>query len=81
MVRRAAQEAIDGLPAHRFRVVAKAVRSLQDDPRLLAHKLADSGLWRVRVGRQRLVCSVEHEARTVTILALTSSREEGASGR
>lgn len=80
-VRRAAQRALDSLPANRFRIVAEAVRSLQDDPRLLAHKLADSGLWRVRVGRYRLICSVEYDARSVTILALTSRGEENASGR
>ncbi len=80
-VRRAAKEALDRMPERAFRVVSGAVRSLREDPTLLVHKLADSGLWRARVGRYRLICSLDNEARTVTILALTSRKEDPAAPR
>jgi mRNA-degrading endonuclease RelE of RelBE toxin-antitoxin system len=80
-VRRAAKEALDRMPQRAFRMVSEAVRSLREDPTLLVHKLADSGLWRARIGRYRLICSLNNEARTVTILALTSRKEEPATPR
>jgi mRNA-degrading endonuclease RelE of RelBE toxin-antitoxin system len=80
-VRRAAKEALDRMPERAFRMVSGVVRNLREDPRLLVHKLADSGLWRARVGRYRLICSLDNEARAVTILALTSRKEEPATPR
>ncbi len=81
IVRHAAREALDRMPERAFRMVSEAVKSLREDPSLLVHKLADSGLWRVHVGRYRLICSLDNMARTVTILALTSRKERPSAPR
>ncbi len=74
-LRPAVKQVLDSLPRRDYRIVPNAVNTLHQDPRLIVHKLADSGLWRLRVGRYRLVVAIDNEAELVTILALTSSKK------
>ena len=73
LLRRPAQEALNNLPRKDIRMVSDAVETLREDPRPAVHRLADSGLWRLRVGRHRLICAIDDDAEIVTILALTFS--------
>ncbi|MDP2936760.1 MAG: type II toxin-antitoxin system RelE/ParE family toxin, partial [Dehalococcoidia bacterium] len=68
-LRRAAQKGLDVLPEGDYRTVAKAVSSLQENPRPpRIKKLADSGLWRIRVGQYRVVYAIDDVSRTATIV-------------
>ena len=73
LLRRAAQRGLNNLPVKDFQMVTDAIEALRDDPRPVVHRLANSGLWRLRVGQYRLVCAIDDEAELVTILAITSS--------
>lgn len=73
LLRRAAQKSLNNLPAKDFQMVTDAVEALRDDPRPVVHRLADSGLWRLPVGRYRLVCAIDDDAAIVTILYISSS--------
>ena len=73
LLRRAAQRGLNNLPVKDFPMVTDAIEALRDDPRPVVHRLANSGLWRLRVGQYRLVCAIDDEAELVTILTLTSS--------
>jgi mRNA-degrading endonuclease RelE of RelBE toxin-antitoxin system len=76
LLRRAAQQALNNLSRKDLRMVSDAMDTLREDPRPAVHRLADSGLWRLRVGRYRLVCAIDDDAEIVTILALTSSMKQ-----
>ncbi|UCC60432.1 MAG: type II toxin-antitoxin system RelE/ParE family toxin [Dehalococcoidia bacterium] len=73
LLRRAAQEALNNLPTKDFRMVGDTVVTLRDDPRPVVHRLADSGLWRLRVGRYRLVCAIDDDSGILTILSVALS--------
>ena len=70
-LRRAAQRSFSKLQNKDFSTVADVADELQGDPKSIVHRLADSGLWRVRIGRFRLVCAIDEDAKLVTILCLT----------
>jgi len=70
-LRRAAQQRLEELTEQHYEIVTVAVRTLEENPRAIVHKLADSGLWRIRVGLYRIICAIDDEAQSVTILALT----------
>jgi mRNA-degrading endonuclease RelE of RelBE toxin-antitoxin system len=75
-LRRAAQKKLSNLPDKDYEIVSEVVNTLQEDPRPIVHKLADSGLWRIRAGRYRLVCAIDYDVQTVTILCLNQQKQE-----
>ncbi len=80
-LRRAAQKGLDDLPEKDYRTVANAISGLQDNPRpTKVKKLGGSGLWRIRVGRHRVVYAVDDEARTVTIVRVARRKEDTYKG-
>ena len=80
-LRRPAQKALDALPARDYEKVAKAIGTLEEHPRPpRVKKLADSGLWRVRVGQYRIVYAVDDETRLVTIVRVARRKEDTYEG-
>jgi len=76
-LRRAAQKELDALPEQDYEKVAEAINTLEDDPRPpRVKKLGETGLWRIRVGRLRLVYAIDDEARLVTVVRVARRRED-----
>ena len=76
-LRRAAQRGLDALPERDYEMVAMAISALKENPRPpRVKKLADSGLWRVRVGQHRIVYSIDDEAQSVMIVRVARRKED-----
>jgi mRNA interferase RelE/StbE len=61
-------------PEHRPRILDR-VRSLANEPRAGAEKLAGDDAWRVRVGDYRIVFRVDDPAREVLVVRVRHRRE------
>ncbi|MEW6034737.1 MAG: type II toxin-antitoxin system RelE/ParE family toxin [Chloroflexota bacterium] len=80
-LRQAAQKQLDALSGGGYEKVARAITDLAGNPRpLRVKKLAGSGLWRVRVGRYRVVYAIDDEARLVTVVRVARRREDTYKG-
>jgi mRNA interferase RelE/StbE len=76
-LRHAAQKQLDELPERNYNAIAKVISSLEQEPRpLRVKKLSDTGLWRVRVGKYRIVYAVDNELQLVTIVRIAGRRED-----
>jgi len=75
------QKGLDALSERDYEIVAKAISALEDNPRPpRVKKLADSGLWRIRVGQYRIVYAVDDATRVVTIVRVARRREDTYKG-
>ena len=80
-LRRVVQKGLDALSERDYEIVAKAISALEDNPRPpRVKKLADSGLWRIRVGQYRIVYAVDDATRVVTIVRVARRREDTYKG-
>ncbi len=80
-LRRAAQKELDALPQQDYEKVAEAVNTLEDNPRPpRVKKLAETTLWRIRVGRLRIVYTIDDKARLVTIVRVARRKEDTYEG-
>ncbi|MBI4339504.1 MAG: type II toxin-antitoxin system RelE/ParE family toxin [Chloroflexi bacterium] len=76
-LRPAAQKELDALPERDYILVAEAIYALEKNPRPASViKLAGSSLWRIRVGRFRIVYGVDDQAQLVTIVRVARRRED-----
>jgi mRNA interferase RelE/StbE len=76
-----AQKELDALSERDYEIVARAISALVDNPRpSRVKKLADSGLWRGRVGQHRIVYAVDDTTRSVTIVRIARRREDTYTG-
>jgi mRNA interferase RelE/StbE len=76
-LRRVAQKQLDQLPEPDDKAIVKIISSLAQKPRpLRVKKLADSGLWRIRVKKYRVVYAIDDEAQMVTIVRIARRRED-----
>ena len=76
-LRRVAQKQLDQLPEREYKAIAEIISSLAQKPRpLRVKKLADSGLWRIRVKKYRVVYAIDDEAQMVTIVRIARRRED-----
>ncbi len=76
-LRRAAQKGLDALPEPDYETIAGAISALEGNPRPpRVKKLAESGLWRIRVGRHRIVYAIDDEAQCVIIVKVARRRED-----
>ncbi|MFC1924100.1 type II toxin-antitoxin system RelE/ParE family toxin [Chloroflexota bacterium] len=58
-LRRTAQKELDSISGRDFEAIARAISTLEQNPRPpRVKKLADIGLWRIRVGQYRLVYAI-----------------------
>jgi len=57
--------------------IAKAIDELEDNARPAGcRKLRETGLWRVRAGRYRIVYAIDDEAKVVTVVKVAIRRED-----
>jgi mRNA interferase RelE/StbE len=76
-LRRAAQRELDALPERDYKAIAKVISLLAREPRPpRVRKLAESGLWRIRVSKYRVVYAIDDEAKLVTIVRIVRRRED-----
>ena len=76
-LRRAAQKQLDTLVGRDYEAIAKAVSTLEGEPRPRgAKKLAESGLWRIRVGRYRVVYAIDDKQGLVIVVRVARRTED-----
>ncbi|MCD6453319.1 MAG: type II toxin-antitoxin system RelE/ParE family toxin [Dehalococcoidales bacterium] len=76
-LRRATQKQLDRLTGRDYEVIAGAISALEQEPRPRGvKKLAESGLWRVRVGQCRIVYSVNDKEYLVVVVRLARRTED-----
>jgi len=76
-LRRAAQKRLDKLTGQDYASVAKAISILKQEPRPpRVKKLAESGLWRIRVGQYRVVYNIDDEERLVIVVWVARRKED-----
>lgn len=76
-LRRAACKELDALLGQDYEAVAKAISALEQEPRPpRVKKLAESGLWRIRVGQYRIVYAINDEAQLVALVRVARRRED-----
>ncbi|OGO01705.1 MAG: hypothetical protein A2Y59_05055 [Chloroflexi bacterium RBG_13_52_14] len=80
-LRRAARKELDSLSQKDYRAVARAIDSLESNPRPhRVKKLADSSLWRIRLGRYRIVYAIDDTNKLVIIVRVARRREDTCKG-
>jgi len=68
-LRRAVQKQLDGLTGRDYQAVARAISALEREPRPRGgKKLAESGLWRIRIGRYRVVYAIDDKENLVIVV-------------
>ena len=76
-LRRAVQKQLDKLAANDYEIVAEAISALEQEPRPHGvKKLAESGLWRTRVRRYRVVYAIDDRESLVTVVRLARRTED-----
>ena len=76
-LRRAVQKQLDKLDEHEYVVVAEAISALEQESRPPGvKKLAGSGLWRIRVGRYRVVYGIDDEENLVIVVQAARRAED-----
>ena len=76
-LRRAAQKQLDGLTGRDYQAVGDAISNLEHEPRpKRVKKLAESGLWRIRIGRYRVVYAIDDEKRLVIVVRVAQRTED-----
>jgi len=76
-LRRAAQKQLDKLPEKDYEVIAQAISALEEQPRpSRVKKLAESGLWRIRVGRYRVVYNINDVEHLIIVVRIARRTED-----
>ncbi len=76
-LRRAVQKQLDKLAGNDYEIVARAISALEQEPRQRGvKKLAESGLWRIRVGQYRVVYNINDEERLVIVVRVARRAED-----
>ena len=75
-IHRAAQKHLLSFPREAQKGIAKAIDELEDNVRPAGcKKLRETGLWRVRIGRHRVVYMIDDEDKVVTVVKVAIRRE------
>ena len=76
-LRRAAQKQLDRLVGRDYQAVSKTISALGQEPRPpRVKKLAESGLWRIRVRQYRVVYNIDDEEHLVTVVRVARRTED-----
>ncbi len=76
-LRRTARKQLDGLIGRDYQAVARVISVLEQQPRPpRVKKLAESGLWRIRVGQYRVVYNINDEERLVIVVRVARRKED-----
>ena len=73
---RAAQKELDRLPETEFRSLDAAILALQSNPRPFGVQKLKGELYRIRVGRWRIIYAILDKDRAVFILRITRRSEK-----
>jgi mRNA interferase RelE/StbE len=77
----AAQKQMLSLPRQAQVEIARAIDCLANDPRPpKCKKLRGANLWRLRLGRYRVVYAIDDEASLVTVIKVAPRREDTYQG-
>ena len=80
-IRAAAQKQMLSLPGEAQVEIARFIDRLGDIPRPpRVKKLAESGLWRIRVGQYRVVYGIDDRAQLVVVARIARRREDTYKG-
>ncbi len=75
-LRRTARKQLDKLGEQDYEILVPAISALEQEPRPSGvKKLAESGLWRIRVGQYRVIYHIDDEEHLV-IVARVARRTE-----
>ena len=76
-LRRVVQKGFDALPPRDYEILVKVISTLEENPRpARVKKLADSGLWRIRVGKYRIVYAIDDKTKVVTLVRVVRRKED-----
>ena len=76
-LRRAAQKQLDRLVGQDYQAVARVISTLEQEPRPRGvKKLAESGLWRIRVGQCRVAYNIDDVERLVLVVRVARRTED-----
>ena len=76
-LRRAVQKQLDKLAEHDYETVAEAIPALEQEPRPPGvKKLAESGLWRIRVRNYRVVYAIDDKECLVVVVRVARRTED-----
>ena len=76
-LRRVVQKQLDKLAEKDYEIIAKAISALEKEPRpKRVKKLAESSLWRIRVGQYRVVYNIDDEERLVIVVRVAGRTED-----
>ena len=76
-LRRVAQKGLDKLIERDYEAIAEAISALEREPRPRGvRKLAESGLWRIRVGYYRVVYAIDDKENLVIVVRLARRTED-----
>jgi len=76
-LRSTAQKDLDALTGQEYESVARAISNLEKNPRpTKVKKLAESGLWRIRVKKCRLVYAINDTTKVIIVVRVARRRED-----
>ena len=76
-LRRVAQHQLDRLSGQDYRAIARVISALEQEPRPRGvKKLAESGLWRIRVGSYRIVYAVDDRENMGIVVRIARRAED-----
>ena len=76
-LRRVAQKQLDTPAGRDYQAIARAISALEEEPRpKRVKKLAESGLWRIRVRRFRVICAIDDKQHLVTVVGVAKRTED-----
>ncbi len=76
-LRRTAQKQLDRLVGRDYEAVVRVISAFAQQPRPpRAEKLAESGLWRVRIGSYRVIYSIDDKERLVIVVRVARRAED-----
>jgi len=77
ILRQAAQKQLDKVARQDYEIIAKVISALKQKPRPQGvKKLAESGLWRIRVGQYRVVYNIDDEENLVMVVRVAKRTED-----
>jgi mRNA interferase RelE/StbE len=77
VIHHAAQKQLLSFPREAQHEIARAIDELENDARPPGcRKLRETGLWRVRTGRYRVVYVIDDEAKLVTVVKVAIRQED-----
>ena len=76
-LRRPVQKQLDKLTEHDYETVAEAISALEQEPRPPGvKKLAESGLWRIRVRHYRVVYTIDDKESLIIVVRVARRTED-----